>query len=277
MGRAKDFLVIGHRGARGLLPENSLPSFQKAIRLGVQGLEMDIRVSRDRALFVYHDARISAQLCLDAQQQHLDPGTAPRLFELTYAQIRSYICGALPQADFPEQTQLAHHIPLLRDVLQTAEKLAKRPLSYFLEIKSDPGTDELDHPKPAEFIRLVCEQIADLQLSKRCILISTDERCLAEARLQAPDLQLGLLLEGPAKSWPDLHKTRYRFVLPEFNFLDAQFMDNYPGMAVIPWTVNAEKDIRRMLKLGVAGLISDYPDRALTILQQYEQEAVWVD
>jgi len=270
--------VHGHRGCRGLLPENTLPAFLHALELGVDVLELDVVISADNQVVVSHEPWLSATLCQDANGQRI-PLEAERdfnLYRLPYEYIRRCDCGCLQQARFPNQELHAAYKPLLKDVFQAVESyaqtLGRSPVHYSIEVKSTPDGDNLFHPSPDKFVELVLGTVQAAGVLARVAFISFDKRALQAARQQAPEVPLGLLVEDTESLRWHLQELGFVPALygPEFPLVDVQLMAEVraQNMRIVPWTVNEIDDMRRLLDLGVDGITTDYPDRLLELLQR---------
>jgi len=261
----------GHRGCRGLLPENTVPAFEKALDLGVMTLEMDVVISKDKKVIVSHEPWFSHEIALD-------PGGAPistneernhRIYEMTFEETQAYDVGMKPHPRFPEQRKLKVTKPLLSEVIAAAEvhsKRTSRALPYYnIETKSQTEGDGLFHPEPEEFVDLVVAVIKAAGVEGRTIIQSFDVRTLQVAKEKYPEIKLALLVENtqtPAENLeilgftPDIYSPDYALV----DKLLVSFAKKQ-GMKVIPWTVNEREEMDRLIGMGVDGIITDYPDR----------------
>src|SRR5215510_5066027 len=159
------FDIEGHRGCRGLMPENTVPAFLKAIDLGVNTLELDVVVSLDRQLVVSHDPFFSADISLDPEGHQIpsEKQTQYNLFKMDYAEIKRYDVGSLGNKRFPSQQKIKTYKPLLSEVFRETRKYIKEhglaPVRYNVETKSTPAGDDLYNPKPAVFAKLLYNEI----------------------------------------------------------------------------------------------------------------------
>jgi glycerophosphoryl diester phosphodiesterase len=271
--------VHGHRGCRGLRPENTLPGFLHALELGVDALEMDVVVSADNQVVVSHEPWLNPAICRGPGGEVLAPGTTPtyNFYRMPYQEICQADCG-LPHPGFPAQQASPAIKPLLSAVLAATEAWAtqhsNRPLpAYSIEVKSLPDGDGIFHPAPAEFLNLLLAELDHANVSARTTLLCFDSRILRRAHQIRPTLRTCLLVE-PEQAWlpslqelgfvpttfgPD-HRTITPAVLTELRSL-------YPGLRLVPWTVNEVSDFERLLPLGLAGITTDYPDRLLAFLR----------
>ena len=167
------FNLQGHRGARGLYPENSIEGCLYALDLGVNTLELDLVVSKDSQLVVSHEPYLNHEICLGENRDTLTSEKAKKmcLYFMTLATIQKYDCGSLGNPKFPEQKKLKTKKPSFAQLVAAVEqhlKLKKLPLCFYnIEIKTKPETDSLQHPKPTEFASLVYQAISDLKLIDR--------------------------------------------------------------------------------------------------------------
>lgn len=272
--------VHGHRGCRGLRPENTLPAFLHALALGVDVLELDVVISSDQQVVVAHEPWLSARLGTGPNGELINPQheRAHNLYQMPYASIRQCVVGELPLAAFQQQVPMATYRPLLSEVLQAVEsacRLAGRPaVRYAVEVKSNPAGDAIFHPTPRPFVELVLAELQAAGVAERTTLLSFDVRILQAARSQAPRQALCLLNESLASA-PDLF-TALGFVPdtygPDFELLTADAVQAlrtaYPALRLVPWTLNNAADFNQALAWGVDGITTDYPDQLLSLLSK---------
>jgi glycerophosphoryl diester phosphodiesterase len=271
---AQPFDLQGHRGCRGLMPENSIPGFIRAMDLGVSTLEMDVVISADSIAVVSHEAWLSPQICLDEMGLPL-PSQSSRinLYRMPYADIRLFDCGSKGNPAFPAQEKISTHKPSLLEAVEAIEahaaKTGRTGIRYNIELKSSPATDHLYHPAPELFAAIVYRTLSEEIGFARVTLQSFDPRILQEFRRIDPALRLSLLIEKSRD--PEMAIAALGFkpevYSPHYSLLKATDVQQLQaqGIAVIPWTVNNPRDMKKMLALGVDGLITDYPDRFLQL------------
>ena len=270
------FDLQGHRGARGLLPENTIPAFLLALDLGVTTLELDTVISQDGEVVVSHDPWMSETFCTTPDGQPVEEAKAHRLYAMPYAEIARYDCGQRPNPRFPEQQLRPAQKPLLREVIRAAEAHAQAnglaPVRYNVETKARPEWDDTFTPQPERFARLLYEVLEREGVAERTILQSFDVRTLQVSRREKWPMPLALLvaLEQDLSYAQAVESLGFTPVIysPDFRLVDAELArtTREAGVQLIPWTVNEADDMKRLIALGVDGLITDYPDRAQTVL-----------
>lgn len=269
----REFDLQGHRGARGLYPENSIEGFVAAVELRVNTLEMDVVISKDKQVVVSHEPWISSVICWGLNDKPVPEGKGLNIYELDYAEITNFNCGSQPHPDFPLQAKMATFKPLLSEVVTEVESNAKslevELPKYNIEIKSSPEGDGVFHPEPKEFCQLVYDQISESGIKGRTIIQSFDVRSLHAIKEIDASIPVALLVYETEGFEVDLEKLGFtpEIYSPYYKLVDEQLVESCKlnGIQLIPWTVNEEEDMVELLDLGVDGLITDYPDVALTL------------
>lgn len=263
--------VQGHRGCRGLLPENSLPAFNKAMDLDVHTLELDLAITKDKQAIVSHEPFMSRTICLDPNDNDIPESDDKRynIYQMTYEEITQFDCGTKFHPRFPEQEKMKVHKPLLKEVLEMAE--AKNAnIKYNIEIKSRPSYDFVFTPTPKEFVSIVLKEIKELGIFDRVNLQSFDRRTLEEIKKQAPQMKVALLVDDNENIWDKINLMSYKpeIISPYYKLLDAKTVKNLQAenFIVIPWTVNEADEMQSMLDYNVDGIITDYPNVLQAIL-----------
>jgi glycerophosphoryl diester phosphodiesterase len=252
------------------MPENTIPAMRKALDLGVTTLEMDIAISQDRQVLLSHDPYLNADFVRMPDGQPISKAQEKsfRLYAMPYAEIRRYDVGSQGNPKFPRQQKLRTYKPLLAEVIDSAEAYAKqkgRPAPrYNIETKMTPAGDGTLHPVPAEFVQLLLGVVMAKGIQDRVVIQSFDPRALEEVHRLQPELQTALLVDNIQGLAANLRRLSFRPTLysPQYRLVNAELVQacQRQGIKVIPWTVNTAADIEKLVRQGVDGIITDYPD-----------------
>jgi glycerophosphoryl diester phosphodiesterase len=269
------FDLQGHRGARGLRPENTIPAFIIGLDSGVTTVELDVAITRDKRIVVSHEPWMSASICQQPDGSAISQGEEKsfNLYEMNYDDIAKFDCGSKGNEKFPEQVTMKVSKPLLEDVIIAIEHHIKSHLlyevDYNIEIKSAPAGDNKFHPKPEVFSDLVYNLVDQYLPLERVVIQSFDFRVLKYWHKKYPDIRLAALIENTKTVDANLKALGFQpsVYSPSFKLLTREKIDylKRKKIRVIPWTVNEIEDMQRMLKWKVDGFITDYPDRAATL------------
>jgi len=274
---AAAFDLQGHRGARGMAPENTLVAFATALTVGVDTLELDVGVTRDGVVVVCHDRRLNPDVARGPDGRWIEaPG--PLLHSLSYAELERYDVGRLrPGSDYaaqlPEQQPAdGARIPRLADVFALVKKSGNTEVRFNIETKISPSAPE-DTLAPEPFARALIAEIRAAGMQARSSVQSFDWRTLHVVEREAPDIRTVYLTgrrRGNASQPAAVHAAGGRIWSPSYETLDSQALVEARklGLEVIPWTVDEPAYIGRFLDLGVDGLITDYPERVRAALQR---------
>lgn len=263
--------IQGHRGCRGLLPENTIPAFLKAIQLGVNTLELDVVISKDKIVVVSHEPYMNSEICLDLKNNKISKLDEKKynLYQMTFNSIKQFDCGTKSYARFPNQEKIKTYKPSLQEVIQKAKK-ENSAIKFNIEIKAAPEYDGIFTPKPEEFVNLVLEVINRNNAFNETNLQSFDLRILKEIKKQSPKITISLLVDEDENIVEKLNKLSFKpeIISPYFKLLDREIVKNLQAenLKVIPWTVNKNEDLQQMIDLKVDGVITDYPNRLIDIL-----------
>ena len=273
--KEKKIDIQGHRGARGLMPENTIEGFVMATELGVTTLELDLAVTKDNQLIVSHEPFFSPEFCRDTLGNRVQESNmlSYNIFQMTYQETQQFDCGSIPHPRFPDQKKFPVTKPLLIDVIDTVESLTAKenfPQKFYnIELKTRLDGDNKFHPTPEVFSDLVHKLITEKNLWDRVNIQSFDFRTLQYFNNKYPDVRLALLIENDL-GWKD-NIDSLGFT-PEIYSCDYQLLSREivselqaANMLVIPWTVNDTDEMKKLLDWGVDGIITDYPDRALEL------------
>jgi glycerophosphoryl diester phosphodiesterase len=269
--------IEGHRGARGHLPENTIPSFIKAIELGSDTLELDLVISKDKKVVVSHEPWFSyfistapdgTVITREIEKQH-------NIYAMNYVEVKKYDIGSRGNVQFPMQVPMKIHKPLLSEVFVAIDKYTKSkrlPLvRYNIEIKSNPAGDGTSHPDPAEFASLVMAEIIKHKMTNRVKVQAFDVRPLQEIKKRWPKQELALLVGTKEPIETSMERLGFKpdSYSPHFSLVD-QSVVNYcqtNKIKLVPWTVNEIADLEKMKQFPIDGIITDYPDRAMKVFR----------
>lgn len=289
---AQSLDLQGHRGARGLLPENTLPAFAKALSIGVTTLELDIAITRDGVIVVSHDATLNPDITRNPDGLWITRNDIT-IHALNWAEVQHYDVGrirpdsAYAQRFLNQQAADGTHMPRLVDVFKLARRAGNSTVRFNIETKISPEHPQRTLP-PAEFARALIALVVDENLASRVTIQSFDWRTLQVVQREAPQIATAYL--SAQQSWQNniraqeasspwtagLHISGYggsvtRMIKAAGGAVWSPYFDEVTresvreaqqaGLKVVVWTVNDAADMARMLDLGVDGIISDYPDR----------------
>lgn len=270
--QAQHFDIQGHRGARGLLPENTIPAFIRAIDEGVNTLELDVVITKDKKVLVSHEPYMSSSICSKPDGSSISAQESKNLniYEMTFEQVKSYDCGSKGNPRFLKQEKMVVHKPLLSDLIAEVEAYLKKKglpkVAYNIELKSSAKGDNIFHPGIEEFSAIVNDLLMSSLPIERYNVQSFDFRMLKHWHKTYPKIRLAALVEngkGVEANLRDLGFTPSIYS-PYHILLNNEMVElcHEKKMKVIPWTVNERSAMERLVKMGVDGIITDFPDRA---------------
>lgn len=272
------FDLQGHRGCRGLMPENTVPAFIKALDLGVTTIELDVVISKDRQVVVSHEPYFNSAFSIkpDGTPVSKSEEKSLNLHQMDYAEIKRYDVGSNGNPAYPEQKKLKTYKPLLSGVIEQVEAYRESKngpaFSYNIELKSESSEYNKSQPEPAAFCDLVQAIIQKQLSSDRVTIQSFDFAILKHWQQQTvsgkyPKVRLAALVENLRSPEKNLEELGFKPAIfsPYYRLLtqDKIVRLHEQGIKVIPWTVNQRDDMVRLKAWGVDGLITDYPDRAI--------------
>jgi glycerophosphoryl diester phosphodiesterase len=261
----------GHRGARGLFPENSLLGFEKALEIPeVSTLELDLCVTADDQLIVSHEPWLNEQIC--TINDSLSGGIAYNLYKMTYDSIQQFDCGSKEHPDFPEQQFAFANKPLLKELFAMIDDKGLRWPNFNIEIKSRRKGDYIYHPGPKKFADLVVVALNELNeaypeadLLNNVSIQSFDLRILREVRKTALPVRLGLITDKTADPAKEMDALGFPVDIysPSYELVTQELISwcHFRQIAVIPWTINDVSEMQKLVDMGVDGIISDYPNK----------------
>lgn len=278
MATTTTFDKQGHRGCRGLMPENTIAAMKKAIDLGVTTLEMDAVITKDGEVILSHEPFFNHDITTkpDGSFVKEEEEKSLNIYAMTYVQAKAFDVGLKPHPRFPEQQKLAAVKPLLRDVIDTIRLYCKQRNVAFpkwnIETKSTPATDDIFHPAPGAFVEKLMAVIKEKRIEQQTIIQSFDFRTLQTLHQRYPEIKTAMLIEDYDKRNLEEQMQALGFTptiySPHYSLITKSLLKacQSKGIKVIPWTVNNIEDMKRLVAVGVDGIITDYP----TLFQQAE-------
>jgi glycerophosphoryl diester phosphodiesterase len=297
---ARTFDLQGHRGGRGLWPENTLAAFAGALTLGVDTIELDCAVTKDGVVVISHDPLLNPEITRDASGKFLETH-GPAFHSLTWAELQKYDVGRIKPgtpyaALYPDQKGMdGVRIPRLADVFALVEKSGNTNVRFNIETKITP-----DKPNetllPQAFAEAVVKVVREAKMEKRAAIQSFDWRTLTAVQKMAPEIETvalttqrpsggnvqlgapgaspslgGLDVDNFGGSLPKVVKASgARVWSPNWGDVSAAQVEEAHGLGlkVIPWTINESADMERFVDMGVDGIITDRPDRLREVLKK---------
>jgi glycerophosphoryl diester phosphodiesterase len=262
----------GHRGCRGLMPENTIPAMVNALGMNVTTLEMDISISKDKKVFLSHEPFFNHEITTKPDGSFIEEKEEKNynMYLMNYDSIKKYDVGMKPHPRFGQQQKMKAEKPLLVDVFASIKQemmTRKRPYPFFnIETKTQPATDNIYHPAPAEFVELLMKVIKENSMEDFVIIQSFDFRTLQYLHQHYPTIKTAMLIEDFDKRTLDeqikdlgFSPTIYSpaYVLVNESLIKKCHQQN---IHVIPWTVNDKAKMTELKALGVDGIITDYPN-----------------
>ena len=295
---AQAFDLQGHRGARGLMPENTLPGFAKALAIGVTTLELDLAVTADSRVVVSHNPRLEPEIARYPNGEWLVQ-SSPTIHSMTLAAVKSYDVGRLnPATEYAERYPAQQpvdgtSVPTLGEVFELVNRSGSQSVRFNIEVKINPEQPELTFP-PGQFVRAVIDEVRRYNMEDRVVLQSFDWRALREVQDLAPEITTSYLTVN--QRWMSNLQTGVDGSSPWLNGMDVDNFDGSAaraieaaggdvwsafhrevdaesikqahelGLSVSVWTVNETSRMHELIEMGVDSIITDYPDRLRRVL-----------
>jgi glycerophosphoryl diester phosphodiesterase len=266
------FYKEGHRGARGLMPENTIPAMYKAVDAGANILEVDVYITKDEQVVVAHDPYVNPNYMLLPTGEEIPKEEAKKyvLHQMNYADIRQFDVGSKPYPAYPQQQKLKTYMPLLGELIDSVDNYTAvkklPPIIYNIEIKANPQYDGVYQPVPATLIKKVMEVVNSRKLpNSRFYIQSFDIRQIQEVHQSYPEVIIGFLTDKKDKTLAEnLAEIGFQphIYSPHYKLITAELVQqcHARGMKCVPWTVNDLAEMKKLQALGVDGIITDYPN-----------------
>lgn len=265
------FYQIGHRGTRGLMPENTIPAMEKGIEVGANTVEMDVHITKDGEVIVYHDESFNpdyttmpdgAEILKAQRKQYI-------FYQMNYDDIRKFIIGKKDYTAFPQQQRVATYTPLLSELIDSVDAYTKAhnlpSVYYLIEIKSNEKTDGFEQPAPEEYVKTLMAVLKPKNLGSRLFLQSFDMRPLQVLHREYPEVKLGFLTSNKKSGFDEnIRKLGFEpfFYNPSSNLATEELIQqcHKNNIKIAPWTVNTIEEMQKLKAMGVDGIITDYPN-----------------
>jgi len=280
-GTQEAFDLQGHRGARGLYPENTIPAFLYALDLGVTTLEMDVVINADGNVYLSHEPWMSAIICShpDGSKVKGNEEKSLKIYTMSDAQVSGFDCGSRGHSGFKQQQSMPVSKPMLSAVFeavrQRSAETGREPVLFNIEIKSAPEGDNVFHPPVAQYVRALYDVVKQNNTVSRTSIQSFDPRALEATRAIDPNISTVLLVDNYKGLQDNLKRLNFTpdIYSPNYKRLNKKSVRaaHAQNIRVIPWTINKEKTMREQIAWGIDGLITDYPELALKVLTEIQQ------
>jgi glycerophosphoryl diester phosphodiesterase len=298
---AKKVLVIGHRGAAGLYPENTLSGFEQALDIGVDGIELDVLITADGVPCVHHDYRLKPEITRTSDKQWLDKQSNMPIKSKTFEELQTYDVGRLRKytkyaSKYPDQQAIdGERIPALLEVIALMKQRSASNTKLYLEIKTSPEQPNMT-PPPKVIVEKILKVLHDENFESRSIVLSFDWRNLALIQEMAPQIPTAHVAAtkkrldnikrghpGPSPWTAGIDVDDYKGSIPHSihaaggqiwwawskNVTKKKVQTAHElGLKVFVWTIDSTRDMKKFLKMDVDGIVTNRPDRAKQLLSQ---------
>ena len=255
MEKKNNLSIHGHRGSRGTHPENTIPSFLEAFEAGAEYVELDVHLSKDAHVIVYHDFQVTGSICT---KQTGEPLSKPLWIEdLSLDEIKSFECGNIQNPRFPSQKTIASlQIPTL-DELFRWKNIHAPTLKLNIEIKRDINLSR----RSSQELAVAVMKVIHKNHGNESLVQSFDWSVVAAVRNIDEDIRLSCLFEEMDDFAEVTSAHGAQVAAPDFSLLNEHNIAECRSrnIQVLPWTVNQEKDWNHLIELGVNSIITDFP------------------
>lgn len=269
--------IQAHRGGMALYPENTIVAMQNAMDWGVNTLEMDFSISKDKKVLVSHEQVMDHRYVTTPEGKSFTKADEKKykLYSMNYDSIAKYDTGIKGDPRFPQRKLVVAHKPLASELIEACEAYARKnnlPLPHYnIEIKSSVKNDKGYSPKYKEFTDLVMDVILKQDIVDRLIIQCFDVRTLNYMHQIYPQIKLAYLVGTKSGSFEEtmqLIDFVPQIYSPHFELVTKDLVKavHKKGMTILPWTVDEYADLQKMIKLKVDGIITNYPDRAVKLI-----------
>jgi len=267
---AQKFDLQGNRGARGIMPENTVQGMLRALDLGVNTLTMNTVITKDKIVILSQEPYFNHEFSLkpDGKAITLKEQKTFNIYKMKYSDVQKFDVGSKVHNRFPYQEKFVAYKPSLEETIDSIEAYVKRKRltkpDYSIETKTIPNGDNEFQPEPAEFVELIMEVLNRKKITKRATIQSFDVRTLQYLHEHYPKIKTALLIDEKIDFEVNIGDLGFRPTIysPYSVLLGKGLIDRChdAGIKIIPWTVNSVKDMKYLIGLGVDGVITDYPN-----------------
>ena len=264
------FDVQGHRGARGIMPENTIPGMIKALELGATTLQMEVVISKDRQVVVSQEPYFNHEFSLMPNGKTISLADEKKynIFKMDYAEVKKFDVGSKVHTRFPGQQKIKAYKPLLEELIDSVETYVKtnrlaKP-NYNIETKLIRNGDGEFQPSPEDFVEVIMDVVKKKKLEKRVVIQSFDRRSLQYLHQKYSKIKTSLAIDEKEDFENNIADLGFKPTIysPYVVLVGKNLVDkcHAAGIKIIPWTVNSVKEIEYLMGLGVDGIITDYPN-----------------
>lgn len=256
--------IQGHRGARGNYPENTLSAFRYAIENDVQTLELDLQMTKDKEIIIYHNKQIDTSIC---------DGPSVRIKDLSLREIQKYDCGSKQNPNFPQQKiVVGERIPSFKELIEMVQnEYYYKSIKMNVEIKTEQNIDTDE--EVYEFTNKLIEIINQNKLQNKITIQSLDTRALEYVKQIDSKIKTSFLIENQPINDEIIQlakKLNVQIISPDYHLIDKNVVDKIKqhGFEVLPWTINDVATLTKNINYGVNGIITDYPKKMKDYLSE---------
>jgi glycerophosphoryl diester phosphodiesterase len=275
---AQKFLLVGHQGARGIMPENTIPGMLKALDLNVNVLNMGVVISQDGQVVLSHEPYFNNEISTrpDGKEITFKDEKSYNMYKMDYSEIEKFDVGSKVHKRFPGQMKLKIHKPLLIDVIDSVEAYVKenklpKPI-YNIETSLIRKGDDEFQPDASVFIERIMDIVKAKKLTKRVVIQSLDLRPLQYLHEYFPTIKTSLMVDEKQDFEDGIQALGFTptYYSPYYVLVGKGLVDrcHAAGVKIIPWTVNTAKDMKYLINLGVDGVITDYPNQYTHVMRE---------
>ena len=299
--QTKKFYIVGHRGAAGLAPENTIPAFMRAIEIGVDAIEIDVLLTADGKLVVHHDFRLKPEITRKTDGSWLEKWDRPIVKNLTLKELKLYDVGRLNPSTsyarrYPDQEPFdGQSIPTLKEVVSLLKSKGNKNTNLWIEIKTSPEKPEMT-PSPQSVASAVIKLLNEEDFMCRAQILSFDWRALAHVQKIAPEVpvvylsHIGIRLNNikPGQPGPSpwmagididdfsgsipqaINAAGGRLWAPHYKYITYRLLEEAHrlGIRVFVWTPDSKSEMLRMIEMGVDGIVTNRPDILSSLLKK---------